>query len=631
MQAVMKMRLVSHSVSNIMADIGGRSCSDGEELRINVDASVVEKLNIVGKNSWGVVFGRIFDSHIDVISALNLSSTDISETLKKPNGPDVGSTDALVNEIFTIIPKGIDVIGIYYHDNYCKDKIIQFASDTLVPRLIDEVSDFENSAEKFLICKPQEGQDSLEIDFLESYLTGDEGTSPELCIQYSFSVADDFFSLMHCMRIRCTMPCQCSTTDMDGSVWQEYTRISSKLKESHLAFIPKSFDSLFFPEDLAQTPIENVLNSKTMSDQNGVIDLEVILSMSSRKDAGEDVYGPILIFNSTADEIIKFMLCLDVVLYVGKSSTGIEFLHNVREALQIQAKNLLLPMAESRNDFGICKLGAFHFKPCGMKHLVTAIYPICTLDGLEILDKELIVKRRCMHNSFLLPMDRPLFRKSQEYFLDLASSHLINPHLGLKSGIVDGTCVLVHGKYAYHHYMQDRFDDNGWGCAYRSLQTICSWFKLQGYTTVTIPTHRQVQEALVKVGDKSVNFIGSKQWIGSFEVSMCLKEILQVDSKILHVSSGAELALKARELIEHFRSQGTPVMIGGGVLAHTILGIHFNESTGDIRFLILDPHYTGGEDLKTVQGKGWCGWKGPAFWDQTAHYNMCLPQRPIVI
>ena len=42
---------------------------------------------------------------------------------------------------------------------------------------------------------------------------------------------------------------------------------------------------------------------------------------------------------------------------------------------------------------------------------------------------------------------------------------------------------------------------------------------------------------------------------------------------------------------------------GGGVLAHTILGVHFNESSGELKFLILDPHYTGGEDLKTIQDK----------------------------
>jgi len=28
---------------------------------------------------------------------------------------------------------------------------------------------------------------------------------------------------------------------------------------------------------------------------------------------------------------------------------------------------------------------------------------------------------------------------------------------------------LIQGSYDYHHYMQDKFDDNGWGCAYRYI------------------------------------------------------------------------------------------------------------------------------------------------------------------
>lgn len=101
---------------------------------------------------------------------------------------------------------------------------------------------------------------------------------------------------------------------------------------------------------------------------------------------------------------------------------------------------------------------------------------------------------------------------------------------------------------------------------------------------------------------------------------------------------------------------------GGGVLAHTILGVAWSETTGQIRYLILDPHYTGAEDLQVITDKvtvintyiflcsictlmysavltvgclssfqGWCGWKGPDFWDQTAYYNLCLPQRPKII
>jgi Peptidase family C78 len=47
---------------------------------------------------------------------------------------------------------------------------------------------------------------------------------------------------------------------------------------------------------------------------------------------------------------------------------------------------------------------------------------------------------------------------------------------------------------------QDKFDDKGWGCAYRSLQTICSWFLNQLYTRVPVPSHHEIQQALVDMG-----------------------------------------------------------------------------------------------------------------------------------
>lgn len=139
-----------------------------------------------------------------------------------------------------------------------------------------------------------------------------------------------------------------------------------------------------------------------------------------------------------------------------------------------------------------------------------------------------------------------------------------------------------------------------------------------------------IQQYLVKVGDKPKNFVNSRQWIGSTEVAMCLNGFMNVDSRILHVTSGAELASKGSELAYHFESQGTPIMIGGGVLAHTILGVDFNSNTGELKFLILDPHYTGADELSVVQAKNWCGWKGTNFWDKASYYNLCMPQKPMI-
>ena len=40
------------------------------------------------------------------------------------------------------------------------------------------------------------------------------------------------------------------------------------------------------------------------------------------------------------------------------------------------------------------------------------------------------------------------------------------------------------------------------------------------------------------------------------------------------------MAMQGGLLAHHFRNHGTPVMIGGGVLAHTILGVKYDEVTG---------------------------------------------------
>jgi hypothetical protein len=190
-----------------------------------------------------------------------------------------------------------------------------------------------------------------------------------------------------------------------------------------------------------------------------------------------------------------------------------------------------------------------------------------------------------------------------------------------------GEKSAVKGKYYYYHYGQDGFDDKGWGCAYRSLQTIVSWFKEQHFTQKEVPSHFQIQKMLVEANDKPKDFIGSKEWIGAFEVMLVLDVYCSVTSRILNVASGAHLAERGRELCQHFQEHGSPVMIGGGVLAYTLLGVDYNCDTGEVRFLILDPHYTGSDNLKTILDKGWCSWKTVEIFRADCFYNLCLPQR----
>ncbi|CAF4662125.1 unnamed protein product, partial [Rotaria socialis] len=167
----------------------------------------------------------------------------------------------------------------------------------------------------------------------------------------------------------------------------------------------------------------------------------------------------------------------------------------------------------------------------------------------------------------------------------MTSGRLFDVHKGLSSRVEDGQQTLVDGHYAYYHYMQDNFDDNMWGCAYRSLQTLCSWFILQGYTTKPVPKHSEIQQILIDIEDKPKKFLNSRQWIGSMEVSFVLQNYLDVECKIIRVERGADMIERVRELMSHFNKEGSPIMIGGGVLAHTILGVDFNESTGDSMLL----------------------------------------------
>ena len=87
----------------------------------------------------------------------------------------------------------------------------------------------------------------------------------------------------------------------------------------------------------------------------------------------------------------------------------------------------------------------------------------------------------------------------------------------------------------------------------------------KGYTATAIPTHAQIQKCLVDIGDKEASFQGSKQWIGSTEVGFVLEKACEVTSRFLSVSSGDEMPTKGRELAHHFKTHGTPVMIGQSV------------------------------------------------------------------
>ncbi|RLM98990.1 hypothetical protein C2845_PM06G27970 [Panicum miliaceum] len=526
------------------------------------------------------------------------------------------------------------------------------------------------------------------------------------------------------------------------------------------------------------------------------------------------------------------------------------------------------------------RLCPYHFIPPGLHIPITTIYD--TRYG-EIEEKQSELRKE-LHIRLGLPLDRPLLRISNALTFGGMEKRVKSTSRNVSGGIMS----LIDGSYEYYHYLHGGIDDNGWGCAYRSLQTIVSWYRLQQYSSIDVPSHREIQQVLVEIGDKDPSFIGSREWIGAIELSFVLDKLLgvvrcesglsrllaqdlitkadngfgrptqrpglqqvglkpdqsvnftwfgldgsvslcivllrqmasrpdgdphgaacvdglststhcisshlhttaisalaayspsvsawpdmvlspmlhqsawyirsikantsssrspvppshplphavqeslsarqgrgdamrqrgregtssgsgggggeslgggvlmrwataeeaeaeqvaeeeeeawaggqamsswateeeagvgrwrrpgqqrrwveeagwgadKVSCKIINVRSGDELPEKCRELARHFETQGTPVMIGGGVLAYTLLGVDYNEASGDCAFLILDPHYTGTDDLKKIVSGGWCGWKksvdskGRSFFLKDKFYNLLLPQRPNMV
>ncbi|XP_037493175.1 probable Ufm1-specific protease isoform X2 [Jatropha curcas] len=337
---------------------------------------------------------------------------------------------------------------------------------------------------------------------------------------------------------------------------------------------------------------------------------------------------------------------LDVLCYASKD---LSLMHAVSKLIipglidQLNSmKKAILPNLLTQHS----QLRSYHVNPPGLLHPITVTYEL-SYGETELKQVEV---RRSLHLRLGLPFDRPLLRVANalDFFVKKDNSGssarqkglslLKDVHIGIpSSGVSGGIASLVQGSYEYHHYLQDGIDDLGWGCAYRSLQTIISWFRLQHYTSVEVPSHREIQQSLVEIGDKDPSFIGSRDWIGAIELSFVLDKLLGVTCKIMNVRSGAELPEKCRELALHFENQGTPVMIGGGVLAYTLLGVDYNESNGDCAFLILDPHYTGSDERRRIVNGGWCGWKkavdskGKSFFLHDKFYNLLLPQRPNMI
>ncbi|XP_023299814.2 probable Ufm1-specific protease 1 [Lucilia cuprina] len=196
------------------------------------------------------------------------------------------------------------------------------------------------------------------------------------------------------------------------------------------------------------------------------------------------------------------------------------------------------------------------------------------------------------------------------------------------SSVSSAQTYLTRGNFNYYHYGCDGQQDQGWGCAYRTLQSMISWIlhKCCSYNLLNVPSLREIRETLVRLEDKPKRFIGSRDWIGALEVFYVVDSLYDVPCKIVHITRSEELSDYVDTLIEYFNDYGGFVMMGGDMDAASkgIAGVH--TSGRDTYLLVVDPHYSGvPASIHDLIRDGYIRWQNVKEFVDSSFYNLCLP------
>ncbi|XP_044580582.1 ufm1-specific protease 2-like [Cotesia glomerata] len=582
--------------------------------KVRISSKVVAKLECLGSASTGRLFGVMCDNYLTVLSfvlnpKLEQINDDDDQESQHQNSAHQKSEKKKTkkNELLKPIdlqlnmPVEIDLCGVLFVDNH-EENIPEAFKDIDItdnPLLIKYSRASGISAYYYV---HEQLKSAGKLEFIDEKLLLDK---------FSY------------VRLRTSVPM--ITDKNDFSELFQCTR--KNIASGTVGFYFPSTKLFLTNNDTEDREVSvKLLSSTNASFPTGYTNaIEVEMFMCITKDKTDDTkknYAPVLQHVKQPFVNYEFNLKIDSLALIGHNQTAPQIysilVESVCRSLRLIERSIIL---SSNNTVKIPEM--MHFKLPHCDHLVSIAYADTSAEKTQEYRKKL-------HEAFACDLTRPYFRPGNavKFLSDYKPDQpLLEPHTAIKTSKDNSS--FVSGMYAYYHYGQDNFHDSGWGCAYRSLQTIFSWFRFQGYTEQKVPTHRAIQKSLVDIGDKPSSFIGTNQWIGSTEVGFVLETLLNVNSKFLIAASGKDMPDLLEDLRQHFQTQGTPVMIGGGVLAHTILGVIYDESKQLPYWLILDPHYEGKENLSTVLEKGYCGWKGKEFWRKDAFYNMCLPQRPI--
>ena len=177
--------------------------------------------------------------------------------------------------------------------------------------------------------------------------------------------------------------------------------------------------------------------------------------------------------------------------------------------------------------------------------------------------------------------------------------------------------------YEIFYYTKNNFNDIGFGCSYRNIQTLISSIKKYQIPSIHVP---DIQELLkdIKPSYKEIIADGETKdlWIEPHDIAEYIKNHLDMFSlKIVYFTSAydSKKMLNERDLskydlfiriqkfdklldmlISHFKNSKLPVAIDNGTYSYLIAEIYDCRE----KFLLIDPHVTKVECALNVKDIG---------------------------
>ena len=174
-------------------------------------------------------------------------------------------------------------------------------------------------------------------------------------------------------------------------------------------------------------------------------------------------------------------------------------------------------------------------------------------------------------------------------------------------------------EYKIYHYCMEDFNDIGFGCSYRNIQTILSAYKKYYKKEIIVPNIRDIFLYFDKSYKEKINTSKTMElWIEPYNIYQYLKnnynlngtnliyftrddevtKILKTDITVYFPDSiygKKDFDKLLKILINHFNQSKLPIVIDNGVYSYCIGNISNNS------LLLIDPHTTKDDNTNKIK------------------------------